>query len=264
MSVDLAGQSALVTGAGTGIGRGIALKLAQYGARVAVHYSSSVDGAQETAQLIQSMGGRAIIVRADLARTPEGIVMVEQVIDEFGRLDILVNNAAVSTEKNFFDVTEEIWDQTLDLNLKSSYFCAQSAARQMSRQGGGKIIFIGSIHGTLTSTTFGPYAASKGGINMITRQLALELAPLKINVNCVAPGVIEVERYYKQFPWYNREETARNVPWGRVGFPEDVANLVAVLASDEADFITGQIIYVDGGQTAKLALYRPDLQEAEQ
>jgi glucose 1-dehydrogenase/3-oxoacyl-[acyl-carrier protein] reductase len=264
MSVDLAGQAALVTGAGTGIGRGIALKLAQCGAQVAVHYSSSADGAQETARLIQAIGGRACLVQADLTRTAEGIAMVEQVIDELGRLDILINNAAISTEKSFFDMTEDVWDQTLDLNLKSAYFCAQRAARQMSTQGSGKIIFIGSIHGTLTSPTFGPYAASKGGINMLTRQLALELAPLKINVNCVAPGVIEVERYYKQFPWYNREETARNVPWGRVGFPEDVANLVAFLASGEADFITGQIIYVDGGQTAKLALYRPDLEEAEQ
>ncbi len=132
----------------------------------------------------------------------------------------------------------------------------------MAKQGGGKIIFIGSVHGELTAPTFGPYAASKGGINMVTRQLALELAPSKINVNCVAPGIIEVERYYQQFPWYDRHDAAKNVPWGRVGFPEDVANMVAFLASDEADFVTGQIIYVDGGQMTKLAIYREDLEKA--
>ena len=261
MSVNLEGKTALVTGAGTGIGRGIALKLAASGVQVAVHYSSSVDGARETVQLIEKSGGHALPFQANLERTTEAIALVEKVIGALGKLDILVNNAAVSTEKMFFDVTEAIWDQTVDLNLKSAYFCAQAAARAMSRLGSGKIIFIGSIHGNLTSPSFGVYAASKGGINMMTRQLAVELAPMKINVNCVAPGVIEVERYYKQFPWYKREDTAKNVPWGRVGFPEDVANLVAFLASDEADFITGQIIYVDGGQTAKLALHRPDLED---
>lgn len=263
MSVNLQGKSAVVTGAGTGIGRGIAIKLAACGARVAVHYNDSADGAKETVRLIEEAGGRALALRADLTSAAQGMRMIERAIEQFGGLDILVNNAGLSTEKPFFEVTEEIWDRTLNINLKSAYFCAQAAARQMARQGGGKIIFIGSVHGELTSPTFGPYAASKGGLNMAVRQLALELAALKINVNCVAPGIVEVERYYKQFPWYNRDDIARNVPWGRVGFPEDVANMVAFLASEEADFVTGQIIYVDGGQMTKLSIYRADLEKKD-
>jgi NAD(P)-dependent dehydrogenase (short-subunit alcohol dehydrogenase family) len=260
MSVDLSNKSAVVTGAGTGIGRGIARQLAACGARVAVHFNRSAEGATETVRLIEEAGGQATALQADLSSTAAGVAMVEHAIQQFGGLDILVNNAALSTEAPFFEMTEELWDQTLAVNLKSAYFCAQAAARHMARQGGGKIIFIGSIHGELTAPTFSAYAASKGGMKMVTRALALELAPLHINVNCVAPGLIEVERYYSQFEWYDRAEAARNVPYGRVGFPEDIAGLVAFLASSEADFITGQIIYVDGGQGAKLAIHRADLE----
>jgi NAD(P)-dependent dehydrogenase (short-subunit alcohol dehydrogenase family) len=260
MSANLRDKSGIVTGAGTGIGRGIARKLASCGARVAVHFNSSADGAKETVRLIEEAGGQAIAVRANLNSTADGVAMVERVIQQFGGLDILVNNAALSTEAPFFEMTEELWDQTLTVNLKSAYFCAQAAAKHMARQGGGKIIFIGSIHGELTVPTFSAYAASKGGMSMVTRALALELAPLHINVNCVAPGLIEVERYYTQFEWYDRAEAAKNVPYGRVGFPDDIAGLVAFLASNEADFITGQIIFVDGGQRAKLAIHRADLE----
>lgn len=260
MTAKLHDKCAIVTGAGTGIGRGIACRLAACGARVAVHYNSSAGGANETVRLIEGAGGQAFAVRADLKSSSEGVAMVERAIQQFGRLDILVNNAALSTEAPFFEVTEALWDQTLTVNLKSAYFCAQAAARQMARQEGGKIIFIGSIHGELTAPTFSAYAASKGGMNMVTRALALELAPLHVNVNCVAPGLIEVERYYSQFAWYDRAEAAKNVPYGRVGFPEDVAGLVTYLASSEADFITGQIIYVDGGQGARLAIHRADLE----
>ena len=260
MSANLRDKSAIVTGAGTGIGRGIARKLAACGARVAVHYNSSAGGANETVRLIEGAGGQAVAVRANLSSTAEGVAMVEWAIQQFGGLDILVNNAALSTEAPFFEMTEELWDQTLAVNLKSGYFCAQAAAKHMAQQGGGKIVFIGSIHGELTAPTFSAYAASKGGMNMMTRALALELAPLHVNVNCVAPGLIEVERYYTQFDWYDRVEAARNVPYGRVGFPEDIAGLVAFLASNEADFITGQIITVDGGQGTKLAIHRADLE----
>jgi len=260
MSVNLQHKSAIVTGAGTGIGRGIARKLAACGARVAVHYNSSAHGAQETVRLIEEAGGQAVAVQANLNSVAEGLALVEHTIKEFGTVDILVNNAAMSTEAPFLDMTEELWDQTLAVNLKSGYFCAQAAAKQMIQQGGGRIIFIGSIHGQLTAPTFSAYAASKGGMNMVTRALALELAPLHITVNCVAPGLIEVERYYTQFEWYDRAEAAKNVPCGRVGFPEDIAGLVAFLASSEADFITGQIITVDGGQGARLSIHRSDLE----
>ena len=260
MVASLHNKQALVTGAGTGIGRGIAQRLAACGARVAVHYNSSADGARETVRLIESAGGQAVAVQADLNRATEGVAMIDRVIQQFGGLDILVNNAALSTEAPFLEMTEELWDQTQTVNLKSAYFCTQAAARYMALHGGGKIVFIGSIHGMLTAPTFSAYAASKGGMNMTTRALALELAPLHINVNCVAPGLIEVERYYTQFDWYDRAEAAKNVPYGRVGFPEDIAGLVAFLSSGEADFITGQVIYVDGGQSVKLAIHRDDLE----
>jgi NAD(P)-dependent dehydrogenase (short-subunit alcohol dehydrogenase family) len=259
MAADLTDKIALVTGANTGIGKGIALTLASCGASVVVHYNRGAAGAQATVRGIEEMGGHACILQANLESASEGTNLVEQSIEHFGGLDILVNNAAISTECAFFDVTEEIWDRTLNVNLKSAYFCAQAAARHMAEKRYGKIIFIGSVHGELTAPTFGPYAISKGGLNMAVRQLALELAPLNINVNGIAPGLIEVERYHEQLPWYDQKEAAQNVPWGRVGFPKDVANIVSFMASDAADFITGQMIYVDGGQTTKLALHRSDI-----
>ncbi len=263
MPVNLTGKTAIVTGAGTGIGRGIAIKLAASGAQVAVHYYGSEGDAQETLRRMAEVGGEGFALPANFNDPRAGSAMVAEAINRFGRLDILVNNAANTGEQAFFDVTPESWDAVLDVNLKAAYFCAQTAARQMAKQGGGKLVFIGSVHGEATAPTFGPYAASKGAIRMVTRQLALELAPHKINVNAVAPGLVEVERYFTQFPWYDRAESAKNVPWGRVGFPEDIANMVAFLSSEEADFVTGQMIYVDGGQTAKLSIYRADLENGE-
>lgn len=261
MPVNLSGKTAIVTGAGTGIGRGIAIKLAQSGAKVAVHYYGEDTDAQETLRRMADVGGEGFALPADFNDARAAIGMVEEAISRFGRLDILVNNAANTGEQAFFDVTPESWDGFLDVTLKAAYFCSQAAAKQMMKQGGGKLVFIGSVHGEATAPNFGPYAAAKGAIKMVTRQLALELAPHKINVNAVAPGIIEVERYFTQFPWYDRDESAKNVPWGRVGFPEDIANMVAFLSSEEADFVTGQTIYVDGGQTAKLSIYRADLED---
>jgi len=175
-------------------------------------------------------------------------------------VDLLINNAGLTINKPFFDVTQDDWDKILNIDLKSGFFCSQTAARFMQRQGGGKIIFIGSVHSRASIPLFAPYCASKGGMEALVRQLAIELAPDQINVNCVSPGLIEVESYYKDFPWYRREDFARQVPIGRVGFPEDIAALVVFLASDQASFITGQTIFVDGGQLSQLAIIRPDTQ----
>lgn len=246
----------IITGASTGIGRGIAFELAKRGASVVVHYNSNAAGIQETLQTITKAGGRAVPIQANLELVSECLRLVEESIQTYGTIDILVNNAAVSTEARFVDVTEGLWDQTLNTNLRAPFFCAQAAARHMMQQGGGKIINIGSIHGLRSLPLFGPYAAAKGGLNTLTRQMAVELAPYQINVNCVAPGLVEVERYYSQFPDYDRDEAARKVPWGRVGLPQDIAGVVAFLCSDDANFVTGQVIHVDGGQTSALRLHR--------
>jgi glucose 1-dehydrogenase/3-oxoacyl-[acyl-carrier protein] reductase len=247
---------ALVTGAGTGIGRGIALELGKLGATVVVHYNTSAGGALETVRFIQAAGGRAVAVQANLEHVSECTRLVQETVLAQGGIDILVNNAALSTEAAFFDVSEALWNRIIHVNLRAPFFCTQAAAREMVRRGGGKVVNIGSIHGTASLPVFTSYAASKGGLNMLTRQLAIELAPHRINVNCVAPGVVEVERYLTQYANYDREAVGQTVPWGRVGLPADVAPLVAFLCSEAADFMTGQVIYVDGGQTSLLALPR--------
>lgn len=255
----LSGKVAVVTGAGTGIGRGIALELGRRGAHVVVHCHSSRAGAEETARQILDAGSRATVIQADLMRVEECGRLIRESVQAFGGVDILVNNAAISPEVPFLEVTHELYDRVLHTNLRGPFFCAQAAARQMIAQGrGGKIIHIGSTHGLISAPGFGPYSASKGGLHTLTRQMCLELAPYRINVNCIAPGLIEVERYFTQFPGYDRDASARLLPWGRVGLPHDIARVVAFLCSDDADFITGQVLFVDGGQTAAQKMARQD------
>lgn len=259
MSLLINNKRVIVTGGGTGIGRGIALRLAAEGAQVCLSYNASSAGAEETVRLIQEKGGNATALKANLEHPSEGIQMVEQAIQIMGGVDILVNNAGLTITKRIFEVTQADWDRVLNIDLKSGFFCAQTAARAMKDNGGGKIIFISSVHSRASIPQFGPYSASKGGIEALVRQMSIELAPNHICVNCVAPGLIEVKSYYRDFPWYRREDSAKEVPIGRVGFPEDIAAMVAFMASAQADFITGQTIYVDGGQLARLAINRPDL-----
>ena len=253
---ELAGKKALITGAGTGIGRGIALELGARGAAVVFHYHSSEAGAQSAVAEIEAAGGTAAAMQADLSQVSECQRLVQEASNLLGGLDILVNNSGISPEAPFFEVTPEMWDSVHHTNLRSAFFCAQTAAREMLAQGGGKIVHIGSVHGGMSMPGFGAYAASKGGVHGMTRQMAIDLTPYHINVNCVAPGLVEVERYYRQFPDFDSEHAAREVPVGRVGRPRDVAAAVAFLCSDGADWITGQVLYVDGGQMARLCLRR--------
>jgi len=255
----LEGKKAVVTGGGTGIGRGIALELAAAGAAVSLSFNTSSSGAAQTAAEIKAIGGEVWTFAADLTQPGAGVEFVEAACAAMNGIDILVNNAGYSLERAFLEVTPEDWDHVQNVNLRSTFFCAQAAARDMVEHGGGKIVFIGSVHGRASVPKFSIYAASKGGIDALTRQLAVELAPKHINVNAVIPGLIEVESYYQNFPWYDRTASERQVPLGRVGFPVDIAAAVVFLASDRADFITGQSIVVDGGQLAKLAIDRPGL-----
>ena len=247
----LEGRLALVTGAGTGIGQGVAIRLAAEGAAVAVHYAGSEAGARETVNRITAAGGTAVALQADLSRADECLRLVDEAARALGGLDLLVNNAGVTARAPFHSVTPEEFDRLVAVNIRSQFFVAQRAAGCMRARGGGSIVCISSIHafGGLPGSSV--YAATKGGIVALVRELAVELIPDRIRVNAVAPGHIEVERHWKN-PSYSREYGDSVVPWGRAGTPADVASAVAFLASDEAEFIDGQVLYVDGGVTAKL------------
>jgi NAD(P)-dependent dehydrogenase (short-subunit alcohol dehydrogenase family) len=251
----LTGKRVIVTGGGTGIGQGIAVRLAEDGAEVCFSYHASGKGAGETLSRIEKAGGRAFGFKADLEKRQDGVGMVEQAVQKMGGVDALVCNAGPTITRPFLEVTPEIWDRTHNIHLKTAFFCAQAAVRAMP-DSGGRVIFIGSVHGRASLPKFGHYAAAKGGLEGLTRQLAIELGPRQITVNCVAPGLVEVESYFRDNPEYRREEAARQVPIGRVGFPKDIAPMVAFLISGQADFLTGQTIVVDGGQLARLSFER--------
>lgn len=254
LSQPLAWRKALVTGAGAGIGKGIALELARQGAAVAIHYAHNEEGALAAAAEIQQAGGQAVLLGGDL----RSVQVCERVVNEaaraLGGLDILVNNAGVTRALNFAATSESIYDEVFDLNIKGYFFCTQYALPYLTRRPGSSIINITSVHGNAGFPRHAAYAATKGAIIALTRELAIELAPQHVRVNALGPGVIEVARYF-DMPGYTTEFGNRQVPWGRVGLPADVAPAACFLASDAADFITGQILYVDGGTSARMGLW---------
>ena len=242
----LDGRAALVTGGGRGVGRGIALALARAGCRVAVNYYVEPERAEETVKDLTALGVDAIAVRADVGIGSEVRRMIEDVVGAFGALDILVNNAGVQTWTPLLEVTEEEWDLVIRTNLRGTFLCTQAAARLMKDSGGGAIVNIGSGCNRVPFPGLVAYTASKGGIEMLTKVSAVELAPHGIRVNCVAPGAVEVERTRLELPDY-AGTWGRLTPLGRVGVPDDIAAAVVFLAGRDASFITGQTIWVDGG-----------------
>ena len=242
---------AVVTGAGSGNGRGIALRFAEEGARV-VAADLELDAAQETAKLVGDAGGEAIAVRADVSQREQGVAMVEATREHFGGIDILVNNAGVETLVPLLDLEESEWDRVVDTNLKGAFLCGQLAARAMvSTRTSGAIVNIASINAKIALAGQAHYTSSKGGLIMLTKAMALDLAPHGIRVNAIGPGVIETRMTEQSLSNpARRAMLLSNVPLGRVGQPRDVANAALFLASDEASYITGTTLYVDGGWLA--------------
>jgi NAD(P)-dependent dehydrogenase (short-subunit alcohol dehydrogenase family) len=248
--VKLLNQVALVTGAGRGIGRAIALRYGKEGASIAVNYEKNRDAAEEVAEALRQLGRSVLVVQADVSRSEHVREMMERVMEAFGRLDILVNNAGVARRVPFLQITEQEWDRTLDVALKGMFLVGQAAARQMVQQGRGRIINIASIRSYYAYPGLTHYEAAKAGVCMLTRGMAAELAPLGVLVNAIAPGMVETDanRANLAEPVFRADRLSR-VPLGRFGLPEDIAGAAVYLASDESTFTNGAIIVIDGGQT---------------
>jgi glucose 1-dehydrogenase len=255
----LEGKVALVTGSSQGIGQAIAVRLASEGANVVINYRSHPEGAEETLAKVQAAGGkcymakypsdRGYTLKADLSNVNDLRQLVADSIEHFGKLDILVNNAGIEKHAPFWEVTEAAYDAVLNVNLKGVFFATQAMVQHlMQTKRSGKIINISSVHEELPFPNFAAYCASKGGIKMLTRNLAVELAPLGITINNVAPGAIETPINTKLLNDPAKlGALVQNIPLGRLGQPSDVASLVAFLASADADYITGSTLFVDGG-----------------
>ncbi|HVZ17180.1 MAG TPA: glucose 1-dehydrogenase, partial [Terriglobales bacterium] len=239
MAKKLAGKTALVTGGDQGIGHGIALRLAQEGADVAIGFRSNKKGADETVTAIQSEGVKAIAIQGDVSKVADGQSLVTQTVAQLGKIDILINNAGLERRADFWDVTEQDFDLVMNVNLKGVFFITQTFVRYLREaKRGGKIVNISSVHEELPFPHFASYCASKGGLKMLTRNLAIELAPLGITINNIAPGAIEtpINKALLNDP-KKLEDVLSNIPLRRLGKPEDVAGLAAFLASSDANYI---------------------------
>jgi len=245
--VNLEGKVAIVTGSARGIGRAIALELARQGADVVI---TDVDesAASSTSSEISELGRRSMAIRCDVSRQEEIARLVTKTVEELGNLDIFVNNAGITRDGLALRMTEQQWNQVLDTNLKGTFFGCQAAAKVMVKARRGKIVNIASVVGLIGNFGQANYAASKAGVVALTRTLAKELAPRNINVNAVAPGLIDTEMTHK-LPEKARQAFLQNIPLGRGGTPEEVARLVSFLCSSASDYITGQCIAIDGGMT---------------
>lgn len=240
---------AIVTGGSGGLGQSICQRLATEGARIVVDYHTHPDEAQQLKAKIDQAGSEALIVQTDLSRVEQIDNLVQQSINHFGKVDILVNNAGLEKRADFWDVTEADYDLVLNVNLKAVFFATQAVVKYFrATNNQGKIINISSVHEELPFPHFTSYCASKGGVKMITRNLAVELGSMGITINNVAPGAIAtpINHNLLNNPELLKKVT-QNIPLGRLGEPEDVSGLVAFLASDEARYITGSTFYVDGG-----------------
>jgi NAD(P)-dependent dehydrogenase (short-subunit alcohol dehydrogenase family) len=254
----LEGKKALVTGAGTGIGRELALEFARQGADVVLHYSHSGKGAESAVAEIRAMGRQAVAFAANFDRIDEINALADRAIEYLGQVDCLVNNAGITLNKPFLQVTPEQFDILYHVNIRAQFFLTQRIVPSMLAHGGGAVCNLTSIHGFQGAPEHSVYAGTKGAIIAFTRTLGVELAHKGIRVNAIAPGWVTVENYYKAIPGFNDEaakESARDsVPVGRPGTPLDIAKLAVFLCSNDAEFIVGQTFVADGGTTALMSL----------
>lgn len=242
----LKNKVALVTGASRGIGRAIAIELAKNGANVAVNYAGSKEKAEEVVNEIKQLGQEAIAIQADVSDEEAINNMVKEVITAFGRLDILVNNAGITRDNLMMRMKVEDWDAVIDTNLKGVFLCSKAVTRQMMKQRFGRIINISSVVGVLGNAGQANYVAAKAGVIGLTKAMARELANRNITVNAVAPGFIKTDMTDK-LPEEMKENLLGQIPLGTFGTPEQVAKVVRFLASDDASYMTGQTLHVDGG-----------------
>lgn len=254
----LKNQKALVTGASSGIGEACALALGAAGADVVVNYRSGPEEAKRVVECIKQSGGRAIAFQADVSREEQVLAMFAGMLKEFGTIDILVNNAGLQRDARFHEMTLEQWNTVIAVNLTGQFLCAREAVREFLRRGvvseisaaAGKIICMSSVHEVIPWAGHVNYAASKGGVMLLMKSMAQELAPKKIRVNSIAPGAIKTQ--INRAAWETPEaeaELLKLIPEGRVGVPEDIARTAVWLASDASDYVTGTTLFVDGGMT---------------
>jgi glucose 1-dehydrogenase len=245
----LAGKVAIVTGGGSGIGQAIAKRLGCDGAKVIIDYIGSEAGADETRQAIEACGSQGIVVQADVTKTEDDQRLVDTAWEKFGSADVLVNNAGMEKRSDFWDTTEDEYDKVMAVNLRGPFFLTQAFVRRLrDAKRPGRIINISSVHEDMAFPGFTTYCCSKGGMRMMMRNLTVELGPLGITVNNIAPGAVATpinKALLEDKP--KLDALLRNIPLGRLGTPEDVAGAVAFLASDDASYVTGATFLIDGG-----------------
>ncbi len=247
--MSLEGKVAVITGAGTGIGQGIAFAMAKEGAAIVVDYVGKAEIAQKTIDQVTKLGGKVIGVDADISNPKDVAMLIQKTVEAFGKLDIFVNNAGIEKKFAFIDYPLEEWQKIMEVNLTGPFLCSQAAAKQMITQGnGGRIINISSIHEDLPLLTNAPYCASKGGLRMLMRTIAVELAPHKITVNNIGPGAVytPIDADVEADKTMN-DAILAEIPLGRWGQPEEIGDLAVYLASDKASYMTGSTHFIDGG-----------------
>jgi len=244
--MQLKGKTAIVTGSGRGLGKAIALKLAQMGANIVLNDISGSEDIDATAEEFKALGYNVVVTKGDV-RNPDDVEnMVKTAIEAFGRIDILVNNAGITRDALLIRMTEKDWDDVLDINLKGAFLCTKAVAKVMIKQRSGKIINIASVSGVMGNAGQANYSASKAELIGLTKSTARELASRGITCNAVAPGFIQ-SKMTEVLPEKLKEEYLNSIPLKRFGTPEDVANVVGFLASPDSDYVTGQVIHIDGG-----------------